>query len=301
MAGEKRADNATPGGTPTTATEPQQKKGVSRFFSSLLCCAAPKKDDEETLAAKKADNRTRPDRTSLPPGQRQDPVTTADSSNAASTAPLNEKQDLSEAGPSINHVSQPTTTVYNGTTGAPIASGTTTTTTTTTTVATAPAITKIPSREQTPIAPIAMRTEPESSSSQPSISVVPATPTATTLPPPAAENIIHDRTHDQEQLDKEIEAAELVPVSPNDVSATSEDAGPVPVHKDASQVKIDLPPPPPLAERQTQITPPQTPELGSAQQEPQKWLLPPIRQEFKGRKCLVLDLDETLVHSSFKV
>jgi carboxy-terminal domain RNA polymerase II polypeptide A small phosphatase len=34
---------------------------------------------------------------------------------------------------------------------------------------------------------------------------------------------------------------------------------------------------------------------------PQKSLLPPIRPEHRGRKCLVLDLDETLVHSSFKV
>ena len=33
----------------------------------------------------------------------------------------------------------------------------------------------------------------------------------------------------------------------------------------------------------------------------QKSLLPPIEQRLKGRKCLVLDLDETLVHSSFKV
>lgn len=33
----------------------------------------------------------------------------------------------------------------------------------------------------------------------------------------------------------------------------------------------------------------------------QKWLLPPIQPHHKGRKCLVLDLDETLVHSSFKV
>ena len=32
-----------------------------------------------------------------------------------------------------------------------------------------------------------------------------------------------------------------------------------------------------------------------------RWLLPPVRPEHKGRKCLVLDLDETLVHSSFKV
>ncbi|RKO97858.1 hypothetical protein CXG81DRAFT_15550 [Caulochytrium protostelioides] len=32
----------------------------------------------------------------------------------------------------------------------------------------------------------------------------------------------------------------------------------------------------------------------------QPFLLPALRDEFMGRKCLVLDLDETLVHSSFK-
>jgi RNA polymerase II subunit A small phosphatase-like protein len=35
--------------------------------------------------------------------------------------------------------------------------------------------------------------------------------------------------------------------------------------------------------------------------ERQTWLLPPLAPEFEGKKCLVLDLDETLVHSSFKV
>lgn len=35
--------------------------------------------------------------------------------------------------------------------------------------------------------------------------------------------------------------------------------------------------------------------------EQKQWLLPPVRPEHQGRKCLVLDLDETLVHSSFKV
>ena len=30
-------------------------------------------------------------------------------------------------------------------------------------------------------------------------------------------------------------------------------------------------------------------------------LLPPMSEAHKGRKCLVLDLDETLLHSSFKV
>lgn len=38
-----------------------------------------------------------------------------------------------------------------------------------------------------------------------------------------------------------------------------------------------------------------------APDQPQKFLLPPQAPEFKGKKCLVLDLDETLVHSSFKV
>ncbi|OTA64234.1 serine/threonine-protein phosphatase dullard [Hypoxylon sp. EC38] len=33
----------------------------------------------------------------------------------------------------------------------------------------------------------------------------------------------------------------------------------------------------------------------------QKFLLPPVEPHLKGRKCLVLDLDETLVHSSFKI
>ncbi|KAI0837203.1 NIF-domain-containing protein [Hypoxylon sp. FL0890] len=32
-----------------------------------------------------------------------------------------------------------------------------------------------------------------------------------------------------------------------------------------------------------------------------KYLLPPVEPHLKGRKCLVLDLDETLVHSSFKI
>ncbi|CAG8458563.1 6496_t:CDS:2 [Paraglomus occultum] len=32
-----------------------------------------------------------------------------------------------------------------------------------------------------------------------------------------------------------------------------------------------------------------------------RWLLDPIGPEHTGRKCLVLDLDETLVHSSFKL
>jgi len=33
----------------------------------------------------------------------------------------------------------------------------------------------------------------------------------------------------------------------------------------------------------------------------QQFLLPKVRSQDAGKKCIVIDLDETLVHSSFKV
>lgn len=39
---------------------------------------------------------------------------------------------------------------------------------------------------------------------------------------------------------------------------------------------------------------------GQAFNDESGWLLPKKTEEFKGKKCLILDLDETLVHSSFK-
>jgi RNA polymerase II subunit A small phosphatase-like protein len=60
-----------------------------------------------------------------------------------------------------------------------------------------------------------------------------------------------------------------------------------------------IPPPPPPVTGPPVATP-ASEDIPSAG-EPQKALLGPIRPEHRGRKCLVLDLDETLVHSSFKV
>lgn len=71
-----------------------------------------------------------------------------------------------------------------------------------------------------------------------------------------------------------------------------------PVEVDHLQNLPPAPPMPPVA------TPPQDAEAGlitMPDQPEQGWLLPPIQPHLKGRKCLVLDLDETLVHSSFKV
>ncbi|KAG0938794.1 hypothetical protein G6F57_010394 [Rhizopus arrhizus] len=54
------------------------------------------------------------------------------------------------------------------------------------------------------------------------------------------------------------------------------------------------------------IQPTDTPPIPSpispqSSKNPVAWLLPPLSNEDKEKKCLVLDLDETLVHSSFKI
>ncbi|KAK2756145.1 hypothetical protein FQN54_005553 [Arachnomyces sp. PD_36] len=58
-----------------------------------------------------------------------------------------------------------------------------------------------------------------------------------------------------------------------------------------------IPPPPPLDRDAGKHVPP----VPMVNPDKQQWLLPPIQPRFQNRKCLVLDLDETLVHSSFKV
>ena len=79
-----------------------------------------------------------------------------------------------------------------------------------------------------------------------------------------------------------------------DEDVKMQDAGEEPPITQASEDKR-VPPPPPVAVPTAPIS---YAEAGPS--EPIR-LLPPIRPEHKGRKCLVLDLDETLVHSSFKV
>jgi RNA polymerase II subunit A small phosphatase-like protein len=69
---------------------------------------------------------------------------------------------------------------------------------------------------------------------------------------------------------------------------------PAPVSwKDETSNKVPPIPPVPQPEPREEVVAPEPAE--------QKWLLPPIAPRFQGKKCLVLDLDETLVHSSFKV
>ncbi|KAI9281840.1 HAD-like domain-containing protein [Sporodiniella umbellata] len=60
---------------------------------------------------------------------------------------------------------------------------------------------------------------------------------------------------------------------------------------------------PSIKEQQTHtnITTSAPPSISPKSENSATWLLPPLLNEDKEKKCLVLDLDETLVHSSFKV
>ena len=108
---------------------------------------------------------------------------------------------------------------------------------------------------------------------------------------------IDDRTAQQKRRDSDVQMVDAPLVAP-----VPEEQANVPTDREAGQTQLNLPPPPP---RGSQDRPAagvsRTASNGDNPNESQKWLLPPIQPRFTGKKCLVLDLDETLVHSSFKV
>lgn len=111
-----------------------------------------------------------------------------------------------------------------------------------------------------------------------------ATPIVAPIPT-TAESTRNENTESQQKNDAEGD------VKMEDTEPVLQEAV-VPVARNtdtSSKTTLPLPPPPPVPEPET------------IQEPEQKWLLPPITPRFQGKKCLVLDLDETLVHSSFKV
>ncbi|KAI1059185.1 hypothetical protein LB507_003599 [Fusarium sp. FIESC RH6] len=116
----------------------------------------------------------------------------------------------------------------------------------------------------------------------PSVTVEPPKPTPTEEEPQVADKTPKPNNGDVDMQDAPTEELEEAPEAP---------AVEVPTQRTI------LPPPPGPAV----VAPSQFTDAGPSAPEPQKWLLPPIAPEHKGRKCLVLDLDETLVHSSFKI
>lgn len=107
------------------------------------------------------------------------------------------------------------------------------------------------------------------------------------------EATINDRPPQQEARD--VEMSDAPPVAP-----TPEQPAPSADTSIQSPPQANLPPPPPLTNPRRPSASNRRASNGVAGEQP-KGLLPPIADRFRGKKCLVLDLDETLVHSSFKV
>ncbi|KAK4696208.1 carboxy-terminal domain RNA polymerase II polypeptide A small phosphatase, partial [Lecanoromycetidae sp. Uapishka_2] len=102
---------------------------------------------------------------------------------------------------------------------------------------------------------------------------------------------INDRTPIQEQRDSDIAMVDAPPV----VQAVEEQPK---TSQELAQAQTALPPPPPRNGLDRGGASSSNAVMSNEQP---KWLLPPLQPRFQGRKCLVLDLDETLVHSSFKI
>ena len=148
------------------------------------------------------------------------------------------------------------------------------------------------------VAPIA--TLPSTVETQPA----PHTPNAQTTSPDV--NIIAPTPvtlHNDETAKSEEPNDVDMPDAPAPEQPVSTETAPVdePVQPAELQPQVPLPPPPPLSKRQEQVGTREIPVVPEGGAEKQTWLLPPAQHPLKGRKCLILDLDETLVHSSFKI
>lgn len=109
----------------------------------------------------------------------------------------------------------------------------------------------------------------------------------------AANGVIPEvKTNGIHQQDEPAAGDETTPADELIDKTASPNKGEDAAHDEEVQPVTLLPPPPPLPVPE----PPSAPDAGE-----QQWLLPPPVPHLQNRKCLVLDLDETLVHSSFKV
>ncbi|KAF2144158.1 uncharacterized protein K452DRAFT_345642 [Aplosporella prunicola CBS 121167] len=312
---EKSTEHAQPSGAAGSPPQtPKKKGGISKLLSVLSCCGVPEEGnvvehEEQAEAPKKATKlrSVRKSQPTPPASSKQKDTSAAESSMADSKDPVDEK-----AGEGHYNTSAGARLAKDGLEKPPQGDA-----------QMDKPVPEVPAEEQAateetyspppqeqplPPAPV----EPEhldvhhDSESGPQVTV--QTPT----PLPEEEQQISDRTPAQQQRDTDIEmtdAGPSIPIAANEVPAT-EETGPEVVQTEAAPTKIDLPPPPPLADRQAQTAAPVQQVTPKSQESslavspvepPQKWLLPPIKPEFKGKKCLVLDLDETLVHSSFKI
>ncbi|KAK7517266.1 HAD-like domain-containing protein [Phyllosticta citriasiana] len=301
---EKAAEKAQTSGEAGSGPQEQPKaKGVRRILLILSCCGSSDKarnnEPEEPSEAPKKPAKLRSVRKTQPKPSAQKggkDVSAAESSTAESKEQTVEKENAGEGQASAagNHAKDGLDRHGDAQVDRPNQEA-------------APA-SEAPEKQETSgsTQPERLDTSAPAADSSPQVNVQAPTPVAL-----SEEQAIADRTPEQAARDTDIEmtdAGPSLPLAANEVAAVAEDQAVQ--QRDATPTRVDLPPPPPLADRQAQTSPPTgtTPQsqestvaVGPADQPQQKWLLPPARPEFQGKKCLVLDLDETLVHSSFKI
>ncbi|KAI0452344.1 HAD-like domain-containing protein [Xylaria acuta] len=138
--------------------------------------------------------------------------------------------------------------------------------------------------------------EREGEPKQPTLVVAPGP--SITVNPPLPEihdtDVLREEAADSKDEDGDSEMPDA------DSDASPQMKLPVVATEDSSPKTVPPPPPPPIT-NQEPIAVEEEKVAAAEQAQQQKFLLPPIESRFKGRKCLVLDLDETLVHSSFKI
>ncbi|KAI9374832.1 hypothetical protein BJX61DRAFT_532091 [Aspergillus egyptiacus] len=249
---------------PTSPDKPP--KAPRKLFAFLICCSASNADPEDgSMPPKKTTRRLSVPQTQ--PAPEKADVNAADSSTAESKAPSflrDEKPNMTVT--SDQQMSQLDEERIGAAEQGSQFDGTKVT-------ATGP--------ESAQISPSSGMYN-EASPSEPQSSAQPGTA--------VTETIVSGKPDDTPEADDHVMEDQTVEDPTVSAHATAED--------DTNQLSREeetakLPPPPPLV-------PGKQPET-SVREGSQQFLLPPALPHLRDRKCLVLDLDETLVHSSFKV
>ena len=296
-----------PTSPPAASKIPERKKGrgIPRLLSFLNCCSAPEDanpiDSDNQISPPRKTNKLQPSQGRQATPTRKPDASAAESSTAESKEMSDEKiggppysdikaaelPKIQDREPESSSASQPPTSASQDSKDSkreeksPIRQS------------------PVPTDQEPIVSSTNMIIPPEEETSYGqanapgTASPIPLEPSTTTTPP--AESVINDRTREQEEKDKDIEMVDAPPEEPVDDGSMQ--------MADSNQA---LPPPPPLAPQIDQGSSSVGANRSSvtsanALNERQTWLLPPVRPEFYGKKCLVLDLDETLVHASFKV
>lgn len=315
-------ERAPPSSGQTASTGQSQPKKKSGFLSFLNCCSAPDEGQElgQAQAAQPAKpSKTQPTRVQQPAPSRQQPnASTTGTSTDDSKEVVNEKgqppyQDVLTAEPILPVPDGEKPPLGDATVDKPISNGDAPPTQPNYEVRPLEADgQQMTAADPAPGPPLldtasAARDGPSSSQS-PQVQVQAPTPVVAQQ---SEDEMILDRTPEQAARDNDIEMSDAgpsLPLSEQDAAVVVEEEKQAHERRESASInREDLPPPPPLQNRQEQpITQDGTPvsqetSMVSTPEQGGKWLLPPLRPELRGRKCLVLDLDETLVHSSFKV